>query len=272
MFGIKKDRNKVDAVLNEIREDYNLLASKYNHSNSLLKQFEYRYHDAIEYRMDLKRFLSAEQEAVKAMIDKAESKASPSGSPVKEKKAEAAVKAEQADEVEGKKKISFADRMIEEFEERIKKYPEIIIHPDASFEIKKLFGALSCVEKDYWGMVDRALRNNAGSKRFSDTIDIEPEINRQCISGTNGIPPALGTYLTLLERVPRDSRAVEREEKRCLVNAAVLLKRLQMEIIRALDLASSNPDENSKESLTEAKVYIDGMIDDFRLKDLAQLN
>lgn len=279
MFGIKKDKIKLDDVVSEIREDYKSLITRYNRSKTLLSQFEYRYHDAIEYRMDLKRFLSAEREAVKALLGKAEdklkteesenSKKRPAGSAASTSKAVDAIDAPAED---GKKKQSYADRLIQEFAERIEKYPEIIIHPDASTEMKKLFGALSCVEKDYWALVDRVLRNTAGSKRFSDTIDLEPELNRLCIAGTEGIPTGLGTYHNLLERIPRDYRAIEREEKRCLVTAAALLKRLQMEIIRALDLASGMLDDDEKVTLTEAKVYIDGMIDDFRLKDLARLS
>ena len=53
------------------------------------------------------------------------------------------------------------------------------------------------------------------------------------------VPNALGTYRQLLERMPRDYKAVEREEKRCLVNAASLLKKIQMEIITALDTGTS---------------------------------
>ena len=137
--------------------------------------------------------------------------------------------------------------------------------------MKKLFGAFSCFEKDYWGTVDRIIRNMSGSKRFRDTLDLEPEINRMCNVGSEGLPSALGTYHRLLERLPRDYNDVEREEKRCLVNAAGLLKKLQMEVIKAID-SGNNLDEDEKESLVEAKVYIDSMIEDFRLKDLARLN
>ena len=274
MFGIKREKDNVDIILKEIRNDYETLITRYNRSKNLLKQFEYRYHDAVEYRMNLGRFLEAEREAVKTMIGHAEDKMQ-NGSPENNVKLASEGSRGEVDSVNSEapeKKDSFADRMIREFAERIEKYPEIIIHPDAAFEIKKLFGALSCVEKDYWAMVDRILRNTAGSKRFNDTIDIEPEINRMCIPGTEGIPSALGTYHNLLERIPRDHRAIEREEKRCLVNAAALLKRLQMEIIRALDIGGSMMEEDEKTNLSEAKVYIDSMIDDFRLKDLARLN
>ena len=271
MFGINKEKKKIDILLKEIRSGYENLVNSYSRPRSLGKQFELRFHDAIEYRLDLVSFLEAEKEAVKSLIDQAvnlkaaekdkkpASSKRPSGKP-------AAARVNNSDE-----RISFADRLIQEFADRIQKYPEIIIHPDAALEMKKLFGALSCLEKDYWATVDRIIRNMTGSKRFRNSIDLEPDINRMCIAGTDGLPSALSTYYRLLERLPREYKDVEHEEKRCLVNAAGLLKKLQMEVIKALDNGNML-EEEERIKLTEAKIYIDTMIDDFRLKDLARLN
>ncbi|MDC7228290.1 MAG: hypothetical protein PQJ61_16125 [Spirochaetales bacterium] len=274
MFGLNKEKNKIDGLLKDIRADYETLVGTYSRPRSLSKQFEMRYRDAVEYRLNLVGFLEAEKEAVKALLGQAENNIQddpPQASTPASKHSRAVDRPRSAKVDDGEERISFADRLIQEFAERIKKYPEIIIHPDAAFEMKKLFGALSCVEKDYWGTVDRIIRNMYGSKRFRDSVDIEPEINRMCTPGIDGLPPALGTYHRLLERMPRDYREVEREEQRCLVNAAVLLKRMQAEVIRSLDVGSSL-DEEERTRLSEAKVYIDSMIEDFRLKDLGRLN
>lgn len=270
MFGLNKEKKKIDGLLKDIRADYEILVNTFERPRSLSKQFELRYRDAVEYRLNLIQFLEAEIEAVKALLGQSET-LKQEEEEVKPRTAAPRLsgKARSATVDNDEERISFADRLIKEFAERIKKYPEIIIHPDAAFEMKKLFGALSCVEKDYWGTVDRIIRNTYGSKRFRDSIDIEPEINRMCTPGVDGLPQALGSYHRLLERMPRDYREIEREEQRCLVNAAVLLKRMQAEMIRALDVAAKLDDEE-KTALSEAKVYIDGMIDDFRLKDLGR--
>ncbi len=276
MFGKNKEKNKIDLLLKEIRGEYDKLVMNYSRPRSIAKQFDLRYHDAVEYRLDLMKFLEAEREAVKTLLEQAENRINTEKTVVKPARGASgrstAGKPASTVVENTEERISFADRLIQEFAERIEKYPEIIIHPDAAYEIKKLFGALSCVEKDYWSTVDRIIRNITGSKRFRDSIDLDPEINRMCITGTEGIPSALGTYHRLLERLPRDYKEVEREEKRCLVSAAGLLKKLQMEIIKALDSGSGNLEDEEKQKLTEAKVYIDGMIDDFRLRDLARLN
>lgn len=268
MFGINKDKNKVDHLLKEIRADYEKLIINYRKPERLRSEFELRYHDAVEYRINLLGFLNAEKAALETLFEKAEE--SEAGKP-KIKKAKRIIKASSNVETDsGTERVSYADRLIQEFAERIEKYPEILIHPDAALEMKKLFGALSCIEKDYWGVIDRILRNRSGSKRFRDSIDLEPEINRMCSAGIDGLPSALSTYYRLLERLPRDYNEVEREEKRCLLNAAGLLKKMQMEIIKAFD--GNSIAEEEKEKLTEAKQYIDGMLDDFRLKDLARLS
>ena len=275
MFGRNKKENKIDTLLKEIRADYERLVVMHGRPKSIARQFDIRYRDAVEYRLNLLGFLETEREAVKSLLEQSENKekadkdqtASAKTAPGKTEGSPVSTFVDNSEE-----RISFADRLIQEFADRIEKYPEIIIHPDAAFEMKKLFGALSCIEKDYWSTVDRIIRNMTGSKRFRDSIDLEPEINRMCIPGTEGLPPALGTYCRLLERVPRSYREIEREEKRCLINAAGLLGRLQMEIIRALDTGINVLDEEEKMMLTEAKVYIDSMLDDFRLKDLARLS
>lgn len=270
MFGIKKEKNKIDILLKEIRADYEKLTVLYSRPQSLGKQFELRYHDAVEYRINLLSFLDAEKEAVLSLLSQAENMKEAEKIRIETVPPKVSGKPASATVDKSEERISFADRLIQEFADRIQKYPEIIIHPDAAFEMKKLFGAFSCFEKDYWGDVDRIVRNMAGSKRFRDTIDLEPEINRMCNVGPEGLPSALSNYHRLLERLPRDYHEVEREEKRCLVNAASLLKRLQMELIKAID-SGTHLREDEIEQLTNAKVYIDSMIDDFRLKDLGRL-
>jgi len=271
MFGFNRDKNKVDNLLKEIRGDYENLIMNFHRPESLRTQFELRYHDAVEYRINLLDFLSAEKAAVKTLHERAEgSEAEKTAKNTRKKSVPLRSPQVRDVEVEGER-ISYADRLLKEFAERIEKYPEIIIHPDAALEMKKLFGALSCIEKDYWGTIDRILRSQNGSKRFRDSIDLEPEINRMCSAGLDGLPNALGTYYRLLERLPREYNEVEREEKRCLVDAAGLLKRMQMEIIRAFD-GGTSLDEDEKNRLGDAKAYIEGMLNDFRLKDLARLS
>ncbi len=273
MFGINKSKNKIDELLKEVRAEYDDLITNFGRPRSLAREFDFRYHDAVEYRLDLMHFLQAEKEAAAEL--RKQSEALKAADKEKKAKTTRANKPPVREPVpvggeKGGERISFADKLIQEFTDRIQKYPEIIIHPDAAFEMKKLFGALSCIENDYWSIVDRIVRGQTGSKRFRDTIDLEPEIARMCTPGMNGVPNALGTYRQLLERMPRDYKAVEREEKRCLVNAASLLKKIQMEIITALDTGTSIEQEE-RDKMVEAKVYIDSMIEDFRLKDLGRL-
>ncbi|MBI9106213.1 MAG: hypothetical protein JEZ04_05660 [Spirochaetales bacterium] len=270
MFGFNRDKNKVDTLLKEIRSDYENLIKNYRRQESLRSLFELRYHDAVEYRINLMDFLSAEKAAVLTLIERAEGGKPGNENRAAERKTQKAAPRPVSDAETPAPRVSYADKMLKEFAERIDKYPEIIIHPDAALEMQKLFGALSCIEKDYWGVIDRLLRNQIGSKRFRDTIDLEPEINRMCSAGLNGLPSGLSTYYRLLERLPRDYPEVEREEKRCLMSAAGLLKRMQMEIIKALDGNSAVPDDE-KVKLIEARGYIEGMLNDFRLKDLAKL-
>ncbi|MDC7125638.1 MAG: hypothetical protein PQJ46_08715 [Spirochaetales bacterium] len=265
MFGKNKDTKKRDELLQNIRDDYETLVSMYERSPNLGLQFESRYNDALKFRLNLSNFFEAEKDAVKALLKQSEDL----------KKAEEAQKKVSESSKEDKpskpeEKMSYADKILKEFEDRIRQYPGLRIHPDADLEMRKLFGALANMEQEHWGTVDGIIRKAYGSKRFNESIDLEPEVNRMCIAAHDGIPSGLDTYFRLLERKPRNYTDIENEQKRCLLNAASLLKKLQMEIIKALD-NSQLLGTKERQKLEDSKKYIDGIMRDFRLTDLARL-
>jgi hypothetical protein len=83
----------------------------------------------------------------------------------------------------------------------------------------------------------------------------------------DGISPRLTRYFALLSRFPRDYNAIEREEKSFIIDTALLLHDLKT-ILSGVILNKSSliPDEEKK--LTTFLNYIDGILEDFRMKDL----
>jgi len=85
--------------------------------------------------------------------------------------------------------------------------------------------------------------------------------------GADRVPGALSRYLYQLNRFPRDYPAIDREEKEYILESAFFLHDLEEILERAL---ANYPRlrEEQKQGLREIQQYVDGMIRDFRVRDL----
>ena len=114
-------KNEVDELVTKLREKYKEYSEKHNKKWFDIDAFDERLSFAVKNRMNMEGFILAEIanfEKVKAQYDKKKK--------LKEKSFSQEV-----------------DRIIEENLSRIKKYPQIMFHPQSSLEISHLYGALS---------------------------------------------------------------------------------------------------------------------------------
>lgn len=257
----KLSPKEVDAILEEIRRRYDELIVHYMKTPRLKDFFNDRYYLAVKTRADLSDFLDAELTAVKE-LDKREAEARLQADMVQEKRLV---------DRENKKteEKSFADRIIEEFADKIKQYPEVMIHPDASLEIRHLVGALGELEKGLWPHLDGMLRKYDSRHYSIARQTLESALLTICVPHTSGFPPALQNYYGLMNRFPRDYRQIESEEKRFLVQTAHLLGSMQLEVVRLIDFPGLDPGD--REILAGLHDELGTVMDDFRLNDLARL-
>ena len=256
IFTRKNNKAIIDNLLHDVRNGYNQLIENYNKPSSLREQFNQRYREAIKSRMQLEKFLKTEKEVVETLIGQAKAKV------------EAELSGNKDDKKEREK--NFADKVLEGFEDKIKKYPSIFIHPNASKEIKKLFGAIAVFEKDHWQNIEGILRRIEGQKHYNLLLQLDSNLRRMVSNARDSIPSALITYNNYLSQTPQKLHLVDEEEKRCLVDVAVMLKKMQREIIKTLDQAL-NMEKDERIKLKEALSYVEGLLEDFRIEDLGRL-
>ena len=118
----KLSPEEITKVVAKIRERYDEYIFKYFKSKTVKFAFEERYAEVLQKRMDISNFLIAEIEAIQELIKREEAKIA--AGPQSEQGRESL-----ADRVE---------RIYQENLEKIRKYPEIEIHPTANEEIKRL--------------------------------------------------------------------------------------------------------------------------------------
>ena len=96
---------------------------------------------------------------------------------------------------------------------------------------------------------------------------IESELRFMSSVGDDGVSPKLSRYLALFDRFPRDYKSIDAEEKKFILGAAFLLHDLQ-DILTQVRAGYTPLSEVEQDKLARTLVYIDGVIEDFRLKDL----
>ena len=247
----KLNPEEITRVVAKIRQRYDEYIFKYFKPQTVKFAFEERYAEVLQKRMDISTFLMAEIEAVQELIRREEAKIA------------AGPQAEQGRE-------SLADRVERIYQqnlEKIRKYPEIDIHPTANEEIKRLVGALNTLDNEQWPQLNAIVRDTSYSRGSMTMANLESRLRYLGRLGTDGVPGALSRYLYHLNRFPRDFPAIDREEKEYILESAFFLHDLSEILGR---IASNYPKlrKDQKQGLQQIQQYVDGMIQDFRVKDL----
>lgn len=257
MLGKKKNLSteEIRAAAQKIRQHYDDYIIQFLKPLEIKDAFEERYLYALRKRLEMSRFFLAEKQALDELWKEDE----------RQRQKEWNKSLDRPKEQEQ----NFADRIIAQNENKIKDYPIIKVHSEASKEICHLFGALGKFEKEHWPNIQNLLRKYFKQFYTGTRMGLESEIIDLCCSNLHGLPPRLTAYAHLFERFPRDYSRIEKEEKLCLTESAVMLKKVKNEIIRILTEDSLTDDE--KGLIAGADNYVSDLILDFRLKDLAKL-
>jgi len=251
MFRSKKNnrlsQKEAEAALARIRQKYDDYIITYMLSPDEKRAFEDRYIQALHARVDLTRFIQDEIKYIQQLHDRAEQD---SNRPVKKKHAS-----------RGRKK-GFADRIMDELEQKISHYPSVDFHTDASPEVCKLYGALGELYQLYWADLSEFIR-----KVHSSTMsyNLENRLIRMTVLGEDQVPTELERYLFLLQHPGRLSSELFREAQECIKRASFFLHDLRIILQECRDRGIID------ERVEKAFEYVENIISDFRLKDLKKI-
>lgn len=242
---------EIRSVIAKIRKKYDEYSVKYFKSKTLKDSFEDRYIGALERKVDVSSFLLAEISAIEELIRREE-----------EKEKAAAVRGEKAE-----KKQGIADKVLEEHKRRIDKYEAVPILPGAREEVCKLLGALVVLEKEHWPNLAPVLRDTATSMASFEMISLESRLRALADRDREGIPTYLVRYIAHLKRFPRSTAAIEREENEFIKETAFFLHDF-LSVLRRVKENYKDLGEEKTAALVTVLDTVDGIIADFRLKDL----
>jgi hypothetical protein len=248
----KLSPTEIKDTVEKIRKKYDEYAFKYFKSAQHKKNFEDRYLGALRGGVDISSFLIAEIGAIMELVKREEDK-------VLEKRPPRPAAAQGP---------GFADRIIEENRKRIEKYSAPEVHPDAPDEIRRLFGALNRLEREFWPGLYAPLRNTSFSLNTKTMIGLENQLHQIAGRINDGISSRLERYVARLKRFPRDYGLIEKDEKDYLLEAAFLLHELVDILTTALRKHETVFTTEEKNTLNEILAYCDGVLADFRLKEL----
>lgn len=251
----KLSLDEIEQARDKILSEYDHYIVEYMKSRRLKEDFESRYFSAMKARIDMTHFLHAELTAVRELRRKEEERLN----------SEHNRTIEESSKKRQPKPMGFADRIVAENREKIAKYPAKEIHPDASFEVSRLFGVLNDFERRYWPEVERCMRKISPTLYSGPRIVLERKIFDLWSDTKDGVSPRLASYVSLFFRFPRSQRDIAREEQRFLVDSGYLMHEVADEIGLVKD--NNALDEDERKFLDKMFDYVHTVINDFRLND-----
>jgi hypothetical protein len=251
----KLTNEEISRALEKIRQRYCDYIVNYMKPPSVREDFESRYLHALRTRADMTFFLHTEFSILEELIRREEEKRSQRLETEKEKK-----------QGGQNKKPDFADKIIEQHRKQIEKYPEIELPGPESYELRKLFGMLIDFDREHWPLVSSVLRDFQNLFSYGLRNRLESEENELALVRSDGIPPVLHRYTILISMSPKDWKAVELEQNKCVLAAAFFLHRVKRVCERMLETGTL--EEDRKKSVEKILDFLHSVINDFRLKDL----
>lgn len=252
MFGKKSLNSKeVDKALEKIRQRYDHLITSYMKPLSLKNEFEDRYGQAMRNRMNMEMFIKMEIEMLEEFFKKEE---------------EIQDREEQANQLRQKRidkygQGGYSQKVVEDLEKQIEKYPPLKIHPHAANEIMRLYGALKAFEVEFWHPLESYLINAFPAERNGALAQMDQLLWR-CTHCRHGkVPTALERYVMMLDSSELYGDLLQ-ENQSCIKEAAFLLH----DIKQAIELSWEMEYEDERVRFAHQMVL--AILEDFRLKDI----
>jgi hypothetical protein len=165
------------------------------------------------------------------------------------------------------KEPSFADKVLEENRARISGYRDVVFHPDAGDEVRRLVGALSDLVAKQWPDLAHALKDTMYAMNSSEMLSLDSQLRSLASPGGEEAPHALSRLVAQLKKFPRSYAVIDREEKDYILAAAFFLHDLHDVLTRVLEVHTEIAAARRKVA-EDCAAHVWELIADFRLKDL----
>jgi len=242
-------RAEIELALDKILKRYDEYIYRFFKSPRLKTSFEERYFSAVRNGLDLGQFLAVEVGVIEELLKKEDDNLN-----------------QQPVSTERRKKEGFADRVLKELKAKIEKYTDIRVHKDANPEIRRLVGALNELDQKYMPELQDSLKNTNYAFNSQVMMALDSQLRSFSSTGNDLIPARLTRYITLMNVFPRDYKAVDREEKSFILEASFFLHDL-LDILTQVKSDYTPMTKTEAEKLRKVTSYVEGVIEDFRLKD-----
>jgi hypothetical protein len=238
---------EIDRAVARIRAEYDHYIVHFLKTSEVKKKFEERYTEALRNRTDLTGFLGVEIQVVKTLLENA--------------RLEAASPPRPAPKLQ--KKISYADKIVEQLRARIKDYPALGLpeHPEKSPDVDKLYGTLRWFRREIWDVLYPVFLGKCASPAL---FQADTDLGALTLQGDRW-PKEIEVYWALLNS-KSDLSQVARAQNRCLLQGGQLLQRIKLILQSAVDRETLTPPE--RESAKRGLAFCDRVLSDFRLKEL----
>ena len=240
---------EITSSIEKIRRKYDEYVDKYFKPASLRKAFEGRYLKALQAKVDVSSFLLAEISAIQELIGREEER----------------IRLGPARPAE--KEPSFADKVLEENRSRIAGYRDIVFHPDAGEEVRRLAGALTDLASERWHDLASALMDTMYAMSSSEMLALDSQLHYLASPGGEEVPQVLTRLVIQLRKFPRNYSAIDREEKEYILEAAFFLHDLSV-ILKRVMAVHTEISAARRKVVDAAITHVWAIISDFRLKDL----
>ena len=127
------------------------------------------------------------------------------------------------------------------------------------------------LDDKYMPLLQDALKNTNFSFNTQVMLNLDSELRYLSSADEDGVSSKLTRYKGLFNRFPRDYKSIDNEEKAYIMAASFFLHDLQ-DILDRAGLGRISLNSNEQEKLNQTRAYLDGIIEDFRLKDLKRKN
>ncbi|MDH4129176.1 MAG: hypothetical protein OEV44_10505 [Spirochaetota bacterium] len=197
--------NEQKQILDKLRDEYKENCKKYGKKIFDFDAFEDRFQYALKKRIDMKNFFLTEITTLEALKNKIESK------------------------IKGKENqfIKKIDKMIQLNIKKIAKYPDYIFHDKATYEIKKLLGALNNFLENEFSWLELIIKLDNNISILNNFKSLRAEINLFVGHIGTRFAPRIEDHLLLLNRQFPDYKAIELDEKRFIKDIALFLNKLK---------------------------------------------
>lgn len=249
LFNRGLSKEEIARTLKKIRKEYNDYIITYMKPSRLKDEFESRYFFAAKYKENMAMFFRNEIQILMDIVQVETDR-------IKQREYDRTLVAKRRERTQNG---DFADKILKDFEERIKLYPEVRISQEANPEIRKLYGALRIFEDKHWNSISRYIKTATSSGRIIDHLENDLWL---LIGTLNRNPPVLDKYIFLLERPEQDLKAISIAEQSCIKQVAFLLNDI-LRLYRKSIIDSVPPG-----SAVDGYNYVSQLVFNFRLADL----